>query len=103
MSDNNSDHVIMVTSAPNNVATSKKPPHLVVLNDGKKTQSFVSLDKPELLESFIQVKGFFVDISGDDSKAYLDFAQNVQKESIVEMFFPIHRVVSIKNLVFKSK
>lgn len=100
------DHDIAIgpVGVPNIAALAKKPPHLVSLSDGKKNQLFLSLDKPESLNGFIQVKGFYVEGTETDvSRDYLTLMGETKKDSIVEMYFPLHRVISIKNLMFKAK
>lgn len=104
------DHDIAIgpVGIPNTAALAKKPPHLVSLSDGKKIELFLSLDKPESLNGFIQVKGFYVSDSDrateeQVNKDYLNLMGEIKKDSIVEMYFPLHRVHSIKNLMFKAK
>lgn len=94
----------VVTMVPNGAAISKKPAHLVMLEPVSKPKRFISFDKPELHSDFIQVKGFFADCSEDDViKNYSELLTNARKEDIVEMLFPVNRVISIRNLVFKAK
>lgn len=91
----NSDLAVGVVGLPNVGALLKKPTYLVTLTEGKKEVYFLATDKPELIVGgFIQAKGAFVD-SPDVTE--------VTKDSIVEMIFPSHRIVHIKNLVFKQK
>jgi hypothetical protein len=104
MTDNNHDIAIGPVGIPNTAALAKKPPHLVVLLDGKEKKLFLSLDKPELLPGFIQVKGFYVSGSEDDaSKNYVTLMGSTAKDLYYEMCFPVQRVHSIKNLMFKAK
>lgn len=92
----------------NTIAQSKKPSYLITLEDtsSKKAdrfQRFISLDKPELLNGFIQVKGIFSDKSEDEIiKTFVDILTNSSKELILEMMFPMHRICSIRNLVFNA-
>lgn len=101
------DFAIGVTSVlPNAGALAKKPPHLIYLTDskGKATEKFLSLDKPEFLNGFIQVKGIYTNIDDDEiNKNFFDILTNSSKELIYEMIFPWHRISGIKNLVFKAK
>lgn len=95
----NSDLAVGVVGLPNVGALLKKPTYLVTLTEGegknKKEVFFLSIDRPELMNAgFIQTKGAFVD-SAD--------ATEVIKDAVVEIIFPSHRIVSIKNLVFKQK
>lgn len=88
--------------------TIKKPPYLITLENGVSGknhlyQRFISLDKPEAINGFIQVKGIFTDCSEDEIiKAFSDILTTTPKESILEMMFPLHRVYSIRNLVFNA-
>ena len=86
----------------------KKPPYLTLLDlpgsKGKNCEKFISIDKPELLSGFIQAKGFFCADSEDDiMKNISELLTTTKKELYVEMMFPAHRIISIKNLVFKAK
>lgn len=99
-------HGALTTS---NVApTLKKPPFLIVLNNGVtgKTasfQKFISLDKPESVNGFIQVKGIFSDKDEDEIiKTFSDILTNTPKELILEMMFPLHRIHSIRSLIFNA-
>ena len=100
-----SDIGLGVVGIPNVGGMSKKPPHLIELSEGKSKIYFLSLDKPELLLGFIQVKGYFME--AEESKVVqqdvMGCISQVPKESIFEMLLPSHRVLSIKNLAFKAK
>lgn len=90
-----SDFAVGVVGLPSVGALLKKPTYLVTLTEGKKEIFFLSIDRPEFVNSgFIQTKGAFVD-SADTTE--------FTKDSVVEIIFPSHRIVSIKNLVFKQK
>lgn len=85
----------------------KKPAHLIFLTDNKSKviEKFLSLDRPEIQDGFIQVKGLYVN-NEDDNKIYqsfFDILASTPKDSIVELMIPIHRISSIRNLVFKAK
>ena len=88
--------------------TLKKPPYLITLDDGVtgKTrifQRFISLDKPESINGFIQVKGIFCDKDEDEIiKTFSDILTNSPKELTLEMMFPLHRIHSIRSLVFNA-
>lgn len=103
------DHDIAIgpVGIPNVAALNKKPPHLVLLIEGKKFQHFLSIDKPDALSGVLQVKGFFVDpaweTSEDSNDKYINLISSTPKDKYVEMYFPLHRVHSIKNLMFKAK
>jgi len=101
------DFAIGVTAVlPNAGALMKKPPHLIYLTDGKGklTERFLSMDKPEVQNGFIQVKGIYVEESDDELiKNFFDILTSASKELILEMMFPLHRISGIRNLVFKAK
>lgn len=86
----------------------KKPPFLITLDDGvtgktRNFQRFISLDKPLSENGFIQVKGIFCDKDEDEIiKGFTDILTNTSKELILEMMFPLHRVYSIRSLVFNA-
>jgi len=86
----------------------KKPPYLITLDEGgtgksKVFQRFISLDKPESINGFIQVKGIYSDLSEDKIvKGFSDILVSAPKEHILEMMFPLHRVYSIRSLVFNA-
>lgn len=88
--------------------TLKKPPFLITLDDGvtgktRNFQRFISLDKPESINGFIQVKGIFCDKDEDEIiKGFADILTNTSKETILEMMFPLHRIYSIRSLVFNA-
>jgi hypothetical protein len=86
----------------------KKPPFLITLDDGvtgktRNFQRFISLDKPLSENGFIQVKGIFSDKDEDEIiKGFTDILTGTSKELILEMMFPLHRVYSIRSLVFNA-
>lgn len=88
--------------------TLKKPPFLITLDDGvtgktRNFQRFISLDKPESINGFIQVKGIFCDKDDDEIiKNFSDILTNTPKELTLEMMFPLHRIYSIRSLVFNA-
>jgi hypothetical protein len=99
------DFAISVTGAPNVGHISKKPCYLISLDgSGKKGITyFISIDKPDLLNNFIQVKGIYSDFCEDEiTKRFSEIILNTPKESIVDMMFPSHRIFSIKSLVFNA-
>jgi hypothetical protein len=104
----NHDLAIAVTGlVPQGAAISRKPPYLVLLKEGSgKTvveERFISLDKPELLNGFIQVKGIYSEFSEEKIiRTFNDILTNNPKEAIVEMLFPNHRVASIRSLAFSA-
>ncbi len=89
-------------------ASLKKPPFLITLEDGvsgktRNFQRFISLDKPESMNGFVQVKGIFCDKDEDEIiKSFTDILTGSPKELILEMMFPLHRIHSIRSLVFNA-
>jgi hypothetical protein len=88
---------------------SKKPAYLVILEEpaaGKSKASlryFISLDKPDLLNGFIQMKGVYCDDSEDHiTKNFSDIISSTPKESIMDIMFPWHKIHSIRSLVFNA-
>ena len=93
---------------PGGSSVARKPAYLLTLEDrsGKTvvTQRFISTEKPDLLQGFVQVKGVFTDIPEDEiTSKFHDILTNSSKELFVEVMFPWHRVCSIRNLVFRAK
>ena len=86
----------------------KKPPFLITLDDGssgktRNFQRFISLDKPESVNGFVQVKGIFCDKDEEEIiKGFSDILTGTSKEFILEMMFPLHRIYSIRSLVFNA-
>ena len=87
-----------------------KPSYLVSLEETigktKTIRYFITLDRPEQLNGFIQVKGIFADSSLDESeiiKTFSDLLTNAKKDLILEVMFPWHKICSIRSLVFKAK
>lgn len=87
-----------------------KPSYLVALEETvgktKTIRYFITLDRPEQLNGFIQVKGIFADSSLEESeiiKTFSDLLTSAKKELILEMLFPWHKICSIRSLVFKAK
>ena len=99
------DIAIGPVGLPNVGGLIKKPPHLVELTEGKTKINFLSLDRPDLLSDYIQVRGCMVDSKDLEalSKDLVNFVSSIPKDSIVECLYPSHRVLSIKNLYFKAK
>ena len=86
----------------------KKPPHLITLDDGltgkvRQFQRFIALDKPEVMNGMMQVKGIFSDQSEEEiAGSYTELVSNLPKENILEMMFPLHRIYHIRNLTFNA-
>ncbi len=82
-----------------------KPAHLLAFeNSGKsKVKFFITTEKPEFENQFVHVKGIYSEASEEEiSNSFVDLLTNAGKESILEMYFPIHKISSIKNLVFRA-
>lgn len=100
--------VSTVSGFPTVAATSKKPIYLITLEDqstSKKTtyQKFIAIDKPDSQNGFIMVKGVFSENSDEEIiKTFSEILTSSPKESILDMWFPWHRIVSIRSLVFNA-
>jgi hypothetical protein len=84
---------------------SKKPCYLICLDVTSKSKgvSFISLDKPEFVSGFVQVKGFYCTESENDIMVgFQDLVRATPKEKIMEVFLPWHRVHNITSLVFNA-
>jgi hypothetical protein len=85
-----------------------KPVYLITLVDGSgKTAAvthFIATDKPELSMSFVSVRGIFTDEPDEDFiiKSFSEIVGKAPKETLVEMIFPVHRIRSIRSLVFNA-
>ena len=88
--------------------TLKKPPFLITLEDGvtgktRNFQRFISLDKPQSENGFVQVKGIFCDKEQEEIiKNFTDILTGTSKELYLEMMFPLHRIYDIRSLVFNA-
>jgi len=101
------DFVVSSVVLPQVGNVSKKPSYLVVLTDpvakNKSLSIFIAVDKPDLLNGFIQVKGIFSEFSEEETiKKFNEILSSTAKESILDIMFPWHRVQSIRNLVFNA-
>jgi len=101
------DIAIGPVGLPIGAAVSKKPPWLIYFeesNPKKTVKKFITLDKPEPLPGFVQVKGFFTDLPEDEViKNYSEVLTSVSKDLILEVLIPWHRISYIRSLVFKQK
>jgi hypothetical protein len=80
-----------------------KPSYLITLSD-KTNKYFITTDRPEQLNGFIQAKGVFTDSKEEVIiKNYSAILTNASKEFILEMMFPWHKICSIRSLIFKAK
>lgn len=87
-----------------------KPSYLITLEQNigknKNIKYFITLDKPELLNGFVQTKGIFIDNDMSESDVITNFCEvltSSKKELFLEMLFPWHKICSIRSLVFKAK
>lgn len=99
-----------VGRVPNGSVISAKPSYLVVMDEYvgklKKTTYFITMDKPELLNGFIQAKGIFVDSSITEEDIVLKYATlltQAARDTILEVLVPWHKICIIRSLVFKAK
>jgi hypothetical protein len=81
-----------------------KPVYLLVLDGAKsKSRNFIAVEKPDFQEAFVQVKGIFTEASDEEViNSFSEILTTAGKESILEMYFPWHRISSIRSLVFKA-
>lgn len=101
------DLSVGVVSIPQQGALSKKPSYLISLEVKKgASQFFLTTDRPEMLQGFVSVRGLFLDplIEGSDVRQnYTTLLNDATKESMVEIMFPWHKIVSMQSLVFRAK
>jgi len=98
---NNNDYTVGQVYMPQSGALNKKPCYLITLENKKNTQYFISIDKPVFESYFIQAKGVFSELSENEIGKQFQEIINI-KDNIVEIFFPSHRIISIKNLAFNA-
>lgn len=98
------DHAITNVGLPNyNVVKSNYKSYLIALVDGKKVCKFITINQPEFVAGFIQVKGFFSEATEEDIvKNYSSITQATNNEKIVEIYFPNHRILNIRSLIYKK-
>lgn len=103
------DISIGVIAAPSGAPTLNKPKYLIAFNVAdKRTREpryFLSMDKPDLLNGFIQVKGFFVDLSDENEiiSSFSDLLTSTAKELYLDIMFPWHKIAYVRSLTFKAK
>lgn len=98
---------VFAGGVPVGSAVSKKPCYLLTLEDNsgksKTLVRFIAIDNPVYQGYFVQVKGVFTDCKEDDIvKRFAEIVQNTSKELQLEISFPVHRVCSIRSLVFNA-
>lgn len=101
------DIAIGTANLPTGTPTLKKPVYLIILVDvfGKAVTEtrFIATDRPELSQSFISVRGIYCDASEEDIvKGFGEIVSKAPKDTVLEMIFPVHRVKSIRSLVFNA-
>jgi len=102
------DIAVQVTGLMGTVAIAKKPSYLIIMDDSssknKNVKKFITLDKPELLQGFVQVKGIFSDAAEDEIiKNFVDILTSIPKDLILEVLVPWHKISYMRSLVFKQK
>lgn len=102
------DIAVQVIGLPGTVAISKKPPYLIIMEDAlgknKVVKKFITLDKPTILQGFIEVKGIFSDLPEDEIiKNYYEVLTTANKELFLEVLIPWHKISYIRSLIFKQK
>lgn len=98
--------MILAGALNKNVSISNKPAYLVTLikDNPKSKTKFITLDKPELLNGFIQVRGIFTNSSEEEIiKNFSSILTSTDKELFSEVWFPWHKVSSVRSLVFRQK
>ena len=95
---------------PNGSKIISKPSYLITLDQNlgknKGIKYFITLDKPELLNGFIQAKGLFIGDDMSESDIIINFntiLTSTKKDLILEMLFPLHKICSMRSLAFKAK
>lgn len=66
---------------------------------------FIALERPVLETSFIQTKGFFVDVDEETivgNWQELVRTHTIDKKNVQELYIPWHSVSYIRNLVYKA-
>ena len=88
-------------------AMTRKPVHLVCLKGDSKIGSgleyYLTQDRPELLNGFVNIKGFSVFQEDLNLKDYKDLVDQTSKDKYEEMLIPVYRIHYIKNLDFRGQ
>lgn len=93
---------------PSGTPTKRIPTYLIMLErkQGQKQiiEHFVSIDKPQSENGFLQAKGFYCNDKTEEEivKGFNELLSTTPKENILEMMFPIHRIISVRSLVFNA-
>lgn len=102
------DIAVQMIGLPGVAQISKKPPYLILMEEtsgkNKVVKKFITLDKPELMQGFVQVKGIFSDLPEEEIiKNYYDVLTTTNKELFLEVLIPWHKISYIRSLIFKQK
>lgn len=92
---------------PITAPTLKKPVYLITLlkKSGKteEVQRIISLDKPQITNGFIEIKGFYCEKDEEEiTRTFHSIIERLPKEEIKEKMIPIHRIDDITSLVFSA-
>jgi hypothetical protein len=104
-----SDIAISVSNrVPSGSPITNKPSYLIALepDTGKTKKYFITLEKPELLNGFVQAKGLFAEKGMTEDKIITSFVEiltSADKVLFLEVLLPWHKICSIRSLVFRAK
>jgi len=105
------DFMVGVTGIPSVGHITKKPCYLLSLDNKeaptKRSKNnvvyFIAIDKPDLLDNFVHVKGIYSSCDEDEIvKKFSEIVAGTPKENIMDMMFPAYRIISIRSLVFNA-
>jgi len=101
------DFAVSAVGIPTVGYIAKKPSYLVSLEETvgktKGLKFFIAIDRPDPLNGFISVKGIHCSASEEEISAnFAEILATTPKEQILDMMFPIHRVYSVRSLVFNA-
>jgi hypothetical protein len=83
-----------------------KPCYLITLQSDEKkgVRHFIAIDKYELLNGFIEVKGFYTHHKYDEIISdYEQIITSARKELIINVLFPAHKINELRSLIFKAR
>lgn len=82
----------------------KKLNYLIVLSKGKTTECFVTFGKLDFVPGFVLAKGFFSELSPEETIKNIDaLLTSFNKDLVYEMYLPVHRIEVIQSCVYKHK
>lgn len=97
------DLAVGVATLPMVGGARQKPSYLITL-DSKPVKRFITADKPEIQNGFVQVKGMYSEEEENVIiQKYSELLTDAPKELILEMMFPLQKITSIRSLVFRAK